>query len=368
MKLTLTVIKADIGGVGGHMRPSEALLDRVKKFVREEGSELLIDHYIGFCGDDIHILMSHEEGTNDKKIHGLAWETFKAGTEVAKSQGLYGAGQDLLKDSFSGNVKGLGPGVAEMEIEERPNESFLMFAADKTEPGAFNLPLYFGFADPVYCPGLLLSPSLSEGFTFSIMDVNYTKGDRVVKLSAPKDLYDIAALLRDNHRYVVESIHNTKTGEQAVACSTSRLHNIAGKYVGKDDPAMLVRAQQQFPATGEIVAPFEIGHYVAGLCRGSHNAPLMPVKKNSQIAYFDGPPLVQALAFSMKNGKLTEPADVFDHPYWDWVRDKVAAKTVEMRRQGFSGPAMLGFEELEYGGITERLERLDAKFNVRKEK
>jgi hypothetical protein len=26
---------------------------------------------------------------------------------VAKEQGLYGAGQDLLKDSFSGNVKGL---------------------------------------------------------------------------------------------------------------------------------------------------------------------------------------------------------------------------------------------------------------------
>jgi fructose 1,6-bisphosphate aldolase/phosphatase len=27
---------------------------------------------------------------------------------------LYGAGQDLLKDSFSGNVRGMGPGVAEI--------------------------------------------------------------------------------------------------------------------------------------------------------------------------------------------------------------------------------------------------------------
>ncbi|GIS74191.1 MAG: hypothetical protein CM1200mP11_4060 [Nitrosopumilaceae archaeon] len=36
-----------------------------------------------------------------------------AGTEVAKKEGLYGAGQDLLRDSFSGNVKGMGPGVAD---------------------------------------------------------------------------------------------------------------------------------------------------------------------------------------------------------------------------------------------------------------
>ena len=71
---------------------------------------------------------------------------------------MYGAGQDLLKDSFSGNVKGMGPAVAEMEIEERPNEPFLFFAADKTDPGAYNLPLYLAFADVMNTPGLILSP------------------------------------------------------------------------------------------------------------------------------------------------------------------------------------------------------------------
>lgn len=70
--------------------------------------------------DNIHILMTHQRGVGSKEIHGLAWEAFKAGTAVAKAEGLYGAGQDLLKDSFSGNVKGLGPGVAEMEIEDAP--------------------------------------------------------------------------------------------------------------------------------------------------------------------------------------------------------------------------------------------------------
>jgi fructose 1,6-bisphosphate aldolase/phosphatase len=37
----------------------------------------------------------------------------------------------------------------------------------------------------------------------------------------------------------------------------------------------------------------------------------------------------------------------------------------EIRRQGFSGPAMVGMEELEYGGIAERLRKLEEKFSVR---
>jgi fructose 1,6-bisphosphatase len=65
--------------------------------------------------------------------------------------------------------------------------------------------------------------------------------------------------------------------------STTRLHNIAGKYTGKDDPVMLVRVQGPFPATGEALAPFNIGHYVAGFMRGSHTGPLMPVKMNSSV-------------------------------------------------------------------------------------
>jgi fructose 1,6-bisphosphate aldolase/phosphatase len=89
-----------------------------------------------------------------------------------------------------------------MEFEERPNEPFLFFAADKTDPGAYNLPLYLMFADPMYNSGLILSPNMAKGFKFVIMDVNYTEGDRLIELNAPEDLYDIAALLRDNERFV----------------------------------------------------------------------------------------------------------------------------------------------------------------------
>ena len=309
--------------------------------------------------------MTHERGAADERIHRLAWDAFLAGTAVAREQGLYGAGQDLLKDSFSGNVRGMGPAVAELEIEERPAEPFLFFAADKTEPGAYNLPLYLAFADVMNTPGLMLSPKIAEGYRFVIMDVSYTEGDRVIELETPEEIYDIAALLRDNEKYVVESVWSRATGDQAVSVSTSRLHNIAGRYTGKDDPVLLARAQMHFPATGEIVAPYSIGHFVGGGMRGSHQMPLMPVKQNSSISYFDGPPVVSCAAFSVHEGRLSEPLDAFDHPFWDEVRRRVATKSVEMRRQGFSGAAMLPMAELEYTGVVQKLEALDKRFRVR---
>jgi fructose 1,6-bisphosphate aldolase/phosphatase len=365
MKLTVSVIKADIGSIGGHIAPSSDLLHTVGRFVHAHGDALLLDSYVSSTGDDIAILVTHRRGEGDAAIHKLAWDAFVTGTAAAKQQGLYGAGQDLLRESFSGNVRGMGPAVAEMQIDERASEPLLFFAADKTDPGAFNLPLYLAFADPMNTPGLLLAPKMAQGFRFVIMDVMRTDADHVIELDAPGELYDIAALLRDPERYVVESVWSRATGEQAVAVATSRLHNIAGKYTGKDDPVMLVRTQMNFPATGEVLAPWAIGHFVAGGMRGSHQVPIMPVPLGTGTSWFDGPPLVTCAAFSMHEGRLTEPVDAFAHPFWDTVRQRVADKAMEMRRQGFVGAAMLPMAELEYTGITEKLAALERRFVAR---
>ena len=367
MKLTLSVLKADVGSIGGHIRPSKRLIEAVRSHLVLPNGGRIIDSYVSSTGDDIAILVTHRLGSGNTDVHRMAWEAFVAGTRIAKSQGLYGAGQDLLKDAFSGNVRGMGPAVAEMEIDERDSEPFVFFAADKTDPGAFNLPLYLAFADPMNTPGLLLSPSLAKGFRFVVMDVSHSEGDRIIELNAPEDLYDLAALLRGTEQYVVESVWSRATNQQAVAASTSRLHNIAGKYTGKDDPVMLVRVQMDFPATGEVLAPYAVGAFVAGGMRGSHNMPLMPVPLGSGISYFDGPPVVTGAAFSVHQGKFTEPVDVFAHPFWDEVRNRVAGKAMEMRRQGFFGAAMLPMDELEYTGITSVLKKLDGKFKLRRE-
>ncbi|MBI1850490.1 MAG: fructose 1,6-bisphosphatase [Planctomycetes bacterium] len=364
MRITVSVIKADVGSVGGHLQPSPALRQTIANVVRDEGAPFLIDHRVGSFGDDVFILMTHTRGLNDETVHHLAWEAFLRGTACAKREGLYGAGQDLLKDAFSGNVRGMGPAVAELEFEERTAEPFVLFGADKTEPGAYNLPLYLAFADPMFCSGLLLSSKIKKGFTFRILDVAHAEADRFIDLQTPEDLYDLAALLRDNERFVVASIHSRATGDIAAAVSTTRLHNIAGKYTGKDDPVALVRTQQNFPATGEVLAPYRLCHYVGGFMRGSHTGPLMPVRAGTGVSFFDGPPIVTALAFSMSGGNLTQPVDAFDHPFWDHVRTRAAEKAITIREQGFSGNAMLPQSELEYGGIVEILDALEPRFRI----
>ena len=366
MKTTLSVIKADIGSIGGHLKPSQKVLLAVEDIIKKALLEQKISDYrITFTGDDIALLMVHQKGVGSSVIHKLAWNAFKEGTKKAKGQGLYGAGQDLLKDSFTGNIKGMGPAVAEMEIEERENEPFLVFAADKTNPGAYNLPFYLAFCDPMNTPGLLLSSKIGKGYKFRILDVSETRHDWYVELSSPKDLYKIAALLRDNDRFCIEAVYSKVSGAIAMVQSTTRLQNIAGKYVGKDDPVAICRVQKDFPATGEILAPYAIGHYVSGGMRGSHTMPLMPVRQNTPTSYFDGPPIVSCAAYCVKNGKLTEAVDVFNQPFWDEVRAQVAHKAIEMRRQGFSGPAMLPYHELEYGGVKEVMAEIKTKFKKR---
>ena len=378
MRLTLSAIKADVGSIGGHTRPTEEMLDKVRSEVQAAIDRgLLIDGYVFHVGDDIAIIMSHTRGKDDTEIHQFAWDSFLAATAIAQEYGLYGAGQDLLVDAPSGNVRGAGPGVAEVEFEHepvrsnsaRPAESFMIFAADKCGPGAYNLPLFLGFADPMYCAGLML-PRMIQGFDFNIIDMNNTDGDSLLTLHAPDDYYQITVLLRDNERFGIESITSRTYGDQdAAAISAQRLHNIAGTYTGKDDPIAIVRNQGIFPAPEEVLSTFTKAHYIGGDARGSHNMPLMPVPMNTPVT---GPyclPIVESLGFSMNaEGKFSaNVVDFFDNPAWDLVRNKAQEKALYMRDQGWSGPAMLPYTELEYGGFRDIVTGLEDRFAIRAE-
>jgi len=239
MRVTVSAIKADVGGIGGHTRPSDALLEAVRRAVA--ASDIPLDHYVGYCGDDV------------------------------------------------------------------------VFAADKTEPGAFNYPLYRVFADSLSNTGLIVNASLASGVTIDVMDVEEGK---VASLSLWEDKPAIEAALMYPGRYVIESVR-TRSGEPILAASTDRLHNIAGTYVGKDDPICVMRTQKLFPATEEAGSAFSNPHYVAGNTRGSHNMPLMPVRLNTAASINFCIPIVSALVFSMRGGRLTGPFDGFSTPDWD---------------------------------------------------
>ncbi len=360
-KVTVSVIKADIGSLAGHhkVHPDTILAaSRVLAEAKKKG--VIKDFYVTHVGDDLQLIMTHYKGVDSPDIHGLAWEAFKEATKVAKELGLYAAGQDLLSDAFSGNVRGLGPGVAEMEFVERPAEPIVVFMADKTEPGAFNLPLYKIFADPFNTAGLVIDPRMHDGFVFEVLDVFEGK---MVRLAAPEELYDLLALIGTPGRYVIKRVYRKRDNEIAAVVSSERLNLIAGKYVGKDDPVAIVRAQSGFPAVGEVLEPFSFPHLVAGWMRGSHHGPLMPVGlKDAKCTRFDGPPRIVALGFQVHNGNLIGPADLFDDPAFDEARRLAQFIADYMRRHGPFMPHRLGPEEMEYTTLPQVLERLKDRF------
>ncbi len=361
MKITLSVIKADVGGYVGHSESHPDVIDKASGCLAKAKKEgLLIDCQATKCGDDLQLIMTHQKGTGSYEIHKLAWDTFVAGTKVAKALKLYGAGQDLLKDAFSGTVKGMGPGVAEIEFEERPAEPVLIFMADKTSAGAWNMPLYKIFADPFNTIGLIIAANMHNGYTFEVHDV---KEHKKIRFDAPEEIYDMLVLIGSPSHFMVKAVYHRDSKEIAAVSSTERLSLIAGKYVGKDDPVCIVRCQGIFPAVGEVLEPFASPILVEGWMRGSHMGPLMPVSvKDSTPSRFDGPPRLIGLGYQLAEGKLVGPRDMFADKSFNLARHQANEMADLMRRHGPFEPHRLPLEEMEYTTMPQVMEKLKSRF------
>jgi len=361
MKISLSVIKADIGGYVGHSTSHPEVLAKAEECLRTAKRDgLLIDYHVTNCGDDVQLIMTHQQGEDSAPVHKLAWDTFVEGTKVAKKLKLHGAGQDLLSDAFSGNVKAMGPGVAEMDIEERQAETVLIFMADKTSAGAWNMPLYKMFADPFNTIGLVIAQNMHCGFSFEIHDV---KDHKKVTFNTPEEIYDMLVLIGAPSRYAVKSVHHRDTKEVAAVSSTQRLSLMAGRYVGKDDPVCIVRSQGNFPAVGEILEPFTMPQMVAGWMRGSHHGPLMPVaQREANPSRFDGPPRVICYGFQIADGKLVGPRDMFDDIAFDDARRLANQAGEYLRRHGPFEPHRLPLEEMEYTTMPQVMKKLEKRF------
>jgi fructose 1,6-bisphosphate aldolase/phosphatase len=360
--ITLSVIKADIGGYVGHSSSHPAVLEKAQECIAKAKKDgLLIDFHVTRCGDDLQLIMTHEQGEESERIHKLAWETFVAATEVAKKLKLHGAGQDLLRDAFSGNVKGMGPGVAEVQFEERAAETVIVFMADKTSAGAWNMPLYKMFADPFNTIGLVIADNMHSGFSFEVQDV---KESKKITFNAPEEIYDLLVFIGAPSRFMIKTVRHRGSGDIASVSSTQRLALIAGRYVGKDDPVCIVRSQGHFPAVGEVLEPFALPGLVQGWMRGSHHGPLMPVTlKDSNPTRFDGPPRVIAAGFQIANGMLVGPRDMFDDPSFDEARHMANAAAEYLRRHGPFEPHRLPLEEMEYTTMPTVMKKFEGRFS-----
>ncbi len=373
-KVTVSVIKADVGSVVGHSRPHPSMLEASKEILTDAQKQGIIeDFYVTRVGDDINLYMTHYKGEGNKDVHGAAWECFQKAAKIAKSMKLYAAGQDILTDAFSGNVKGAGPGSAEMSFEERGSEPLLFFMADKTEPSAYSLPLSRIFLDPFTTTGLVVDARAKKGFDVEIQDVI---GHKKVTMSSPEETLSILSLLGDTSRYAIKRITSRSGIGPACVVSTDKLNLTAGKYIGKDDPVCICRAQSGLPSVGEYLQPFmNTTFLVAGWMRGSHYGAFYPCSpEDSDPVYFDGPPRICCLGFQLNEGKLQGlepigakggehiPVDFFGNDTWDIARQNSIKASKFIRSQGPFMPSILGPEEMEYTSRPEVLRELTERF------
>jgi fructose 1,6-bisphosphate aldolase/phosphatase len=362
VETTISVIKADIGSLAGHVVVPDFLFELARKEMKEGVNKKIInDFHVANAGDDLELIMTHNKGEGDEDVHKLAWDTFMKGTELAREKKIYAAGQDMLSDTFSGNVKGMGPGSAEMTFEERKSEPIAIFMADKTDPGAFNLPIYKIYADPFNTAGLVIDPNLHDGFNFVIQDVK-KEVPCYINMKTPEESYDVLALLGSTGRYTIKKVYRAD-GMITASVSTDKLHMVAGKYVGKDDPVAIIRAHSGLPAMGEVLEAFTLPHLVSGWMRGAHTGPLLPVgMKDSRCTRFDGPPRVVGLGFQVSNGMLVGPVDLFDDVAFDITRQRGMEIADYLRRIGPFQPHRLGETEMEYTTLPKVLSSCETRF------
>ncbi len=350
-ELTITIAKADTGSIGGHGTAPGKMLEAVaEEWMQAAEKGEIVDFFITRVGDDISVTVTHVKGKDNEAVHRHIWDGFMRSSVVAKDLGYYGAGQDMLADAFSGNVRGAGPSVAEMIIKEQASEVVIFCQADKTAPGAFNKGLWnilFG-PDTTWRP---LGPGEARKIKVGMLDFDYNdNAGRHIWFE--KGDYDDAYWYGgypDRYTYDLATLGN---GEEFLAVTAQRLGIIAGEYVGKDDPMFMIRSQKKFPAVGEITSAFLKGEYfVPGWMRGSNKGPFFPVAlTGAKIGIYDGPPLFSMWSFNLNKGRLEGFYDLFAaNDAIKYVQDRRAAAAVRQLEEGFHEMGLrLGPEEIEY--------------------
>jgi len=401
--------KADVGGVGGHVVAADEVKSAITQFVLENnsfrGEPIFTSLIVTHTGDDVAVTGIMAETVDMTVVDELMWDALQLGADKAKELGLYGPGQDLVADAFTGNLRGAGPATVTLPFpvrKDNPSQTVLLSFADKTEPMAFNYYATGAYLLPRFNTGLVIASSrMKRGYILEIVDLDtkaqaieagahprdqkaldgkmeeLAKGlqEKVISLRAPEDLYDIEGLCRSSRFVVARIWSRNESGERdglGYVCSAERLHNIKTKkgftYGGKDDPVLLAFAQGDWPAPGEITSPWAACPMVAGDCRGSHYLHILPMPINSQTSYWSGP-IISAITLScnIHSGRIGAISDQFAlGTPWDYVRAKASELAVQFRAaHGIRQPATLPEDELEYQeGWKERRARLEREFRI----
>src|SRR6266581_3333399 len=352
--------KADVGGVGGHVVAADEVKSIIAKYVLENnsyrGEPIFTSLIVTHTGDDCALTGIMAESVDMSVVDELMWDALQEGATKAAELGLYGPGQDLVADAFTGNLRGAGPATVALPFpvrKDNPSQTVLVSFADKTEPMAFNHYATGAYLLPRFNTGLVIASSkMKRGYIMEIVDLDtkaqaieagahprdqkaldgkmeeLAKGlqEKVLTLRAPEDLYDIEGLTRASRFVIARIWSRNEKGERdqlGYVCSAERLHNIN----------------------------------------------ILPMPINSQTSYWSGPILSAiTLSVNIHTGRIGAISDQFAlGTPWDQVRRRASDLAIQFRlAHGTKQPATLHEDELEYQeGWKERRARLERQFEVK---
>lgn len=307
---TLSVFKACGGGyVGtGHVHP--AVLDAARETLAQAKADgVVADGYVARCGDDVALIVLHDEPPGPSRTARLAREAFARCTA---------AGRRLRQHLASSNGAPVVE-AAEMRLTVRPSEPVVCFLADKAAPGSWNLHLYRIFADPFNTPSLIADSPMRAGFRFTVRTGDGATEDA---FDLPDDLYRLLATATGSPASVVSEVRARASGEPAAAASMG------------PDPALLVRCHDGLPSVGEALEAFAFPYAVAGW-HGAYAGPLVPVSANDDMATrLDGPPRAIGLGFQVTEDRLIGPRDLLADHAFDEARRQAHQAADYLRRHG----------------------------------
>jgi fructose 1,6-bisphosphate aldolase/phosphatase len=348
----------------------------------EANPGLLGDIYVTDGGDDLELLMLHRNGVNNGKIHTLALHTLYLCGKLAEYHKQYNFLQDLIVDvsKHTGTVQGMGPGVAELDMEEEDGKAFVAaMLMDKTSAAAFSKFIPEAFTN-FYHAATLQGPE-NVRYRGYILELWNVKTHRGIYLDMQTEMHIVNALLsetegrwqkriypvqkeywslkegiilvdKDGHKLTLADV---KEDDPIFVASTEKLFAIGGdKYKGKDDPVGLLVEEAAMPYSLEAVP----GKTVPGGLRGSTDAPLMPVAtKDAHPTRLDQPPRIVALGFNIANGQFSKPLDYFEDPRFDRAREEAMNIYGALRPLGPRPPSLTLHPE--YTSVPEVLKEMD---------
>ncbi|HJK65022.1 MAG TPA: fructose 1,6-bisphosphatase [Methanocorpusculum sp.] len=270
MATTISVCALPLGGIAGSAAIFPDVLQKAAKVLKEAEGSLLTDSLVTHVADWLVLVMVHGQGGASPLITALKDAVVAAARDTADKRRLF--------------CRDIQPVMCGMTFAERESEPFVLFLSSAASPAFWNKTLLSQFANPFGTPSI----ADGKGFVFCT--------EEAAMFQTPQDL----------HRLIAAAKSSAIVG---VAANADTPVASAGPGV-----VMIARAEYPCPTTAELCGVFARPQLLP-------EGILCPVSLCDGKTVAKGVIPVVALGFSVADGKLSGPMDLFDNPAFNAARD-----------------------------------------------